>query len=96
MVLSIVCLFRKSIDARLDDNSGSSGSPGGGSFAAPADKAVQRRADMRRQEQERRRREAVSGWSRDRVEDTVGGGCPWGDSLGRLFTEKPGYWRIHD
>lgn len=52
---------RKSIDARMDDNSGSSGSPGGGHFAAPADKAAQRRADMRREEQERRRRVAVSG-----------------------------------
>lgn len=48
------------MDARLDDNSGSSGSPGGGNFAAPADKGAQRRADMRRLEQERRRREAVS------------------------------------
>lgn len=51
---------RKSIDARLDDNSGSSGSPGGGHFATPTEKAAQRRADMRREEQERRRRVAVS------------------------------------
>lgn len=43
----------------MDDNSGSSGSPSGGNFAAPADKGAQRRADMRRMEQERRRREAV-------------------------------------